>query len=255
MAAREAGGFVACEPDETGPRDQSSVAPESELSADPTKPAPPVDAQATTEKAVDPQEAQHSAWMRAAQAGDADAYRQLLSAIQPRIRGIVRSKIREEAAAEDVVQNALLSIHRGRRTYRAERPFGPWMRAIVRNTIIDHFRDRKRKGDREVELVAEEWADERVESAEGDERLAPELTQALATLPESQREAVTLVQIKGLSVAEAALAAGVSVGALKVRAHRGYRALAKALEGKRIEGEWQSERPVESDGAGPGEKT
>ena len=225
------------------------------MSADPTSPSgtPNEPAKERSSRREDPQEAQQSAWMQAAQAGDADAYRELLSAIQPRIRGIVRSKIRDEAAAEDVVQNALLSIHRGRRTYRAERPFGPWMRAIVRNSIIDHFRDRKRKGDREVELVTEEWADESVESKEGDERLAPELTEALATLPESQREAVTLMQIKGLSVAEAALAAGVSAGALKVRAHRGYRALAKALEGKRIGGEWKSERPAERDADAPGD--
>ena len=199
--------------------------------------------------AVDGEEARQSAWMRAAQAGDADAYRSLLEAIQPRIRSIVRSKIREEAAAEDVVQNALLSIHRGRRTYRPERPFGPWMRAIVRNTIIDHFRDRKRKGDREVELVVEQYADLREESGEPKTQLAPELSAALASLPENQREAVGLIQIEGLSVAEAALKAGVSAGALKVRAHRGYRALAKALDGKREGGEWKSERPVQKEDA------
>ena len=232
-----------------------SVAPESELSADQTSPSG-TPSKTETDRSARPenrQEAQHSEWMQAAQAGDSDVYRQLLSAIQPRIRSIVRSKIRDEAAAEDVVQNALLSIHRGRRTYRAERPFGPWMRAIVRNSIIDHFRDRKRRRDREVELVTEEWADESVESAEGDERLAPELTEALSTLPEGQREAVTLMQINGLSVAEAALAAGVSAGALKVRAHRGYRALAKAREGKRIGGEWKSERLAESDAENPGD--
>jgi RNA polymerase sigma-70 factor (ECF subfamily) len=197
-----------------------------------------------SDPAVEAREAQLTEWMQAAQRGDADAYRRLLEAIQPMIRRIVRGKIRDEAAAEDVVQNALLSIHRGRRTYRAERPFGPWMRAITRNTIIDHFRERKRKGDREVELVVEEFADESARSAEAETALAPELTTALAALPESQREAVTLVQIEGLSVAEAALRAGVSAGALKVRAHRGYRALAKALESARIGGEWRSERPT-----------
>jgi RNA polymerase sigma-70 factor (ECF subfamily) len=116
------------------------------------------------------------------------------------------------------------------------------MRAIVRNTVIDHFRDRKRKGDREVELVVEQYADGREESAEKDTQLAPELSTALASLPENQREAVRLIQIDGLSVAEAALKADVSAGALKVRAHRGYRALAKVLEGQRVEGEWKSER-------------
>ena len=197
-----------------------------------------------------------SAWMQAAQGGDAAAYRNLLTTIQPKIRAIVRGKIREEAAAKDVVQNSLLSIHRGRSTYRAERPFGPWMRAIVRNSIIDYFRERKRRGDREIELVVEEWPDESEPSEVGGEQLAPELAAALAALPQAQREAVTLIQVKGLSVAEAALRAGVSPGALKVRAHRGYRAMRQTLEGAREAGEWQSARaphPIEkktSRGAG-----
>lgn len=200
---------------------------------------------------ADDAEAQLSVWMQAAQNGDAEAYRQLLTTIRPRIRAIVRSRIREPAPAEDVVQNVLLSIHRGRATYRAERPFGPWMRAIVRNSIIDHFRERKRRGDREIELPVEEWADERESAGGENEPLAPELARALAALPDGQREAVTLIQIEGLSVAEAALRAGVSAGALKVRAHRGYRALRKALEGAREEGEWRSARPPPTDGASP----
>ncbi len=188
-------------------------------------------------------EAQLSAWMRAAQRGDGDAYRSLLVTIEPRVRAIVRSQIREQAAAEDVVQNALLSIHRGRRSYRPERPFVPWMRAIVRNSIVDHFRDRKRRGHREVELFEERWADDRSETPESRTELAPELAAALAALPDGQREAVTLIQVEGLSVAEAALRTGVSVGALKVRAHRGYRALRRALEGMRENGEWRSSLP------------
>ena len=227
--------------------DPSAPVTDASSGADPRPAASEPESSATNE-----QELQLTEWMQAAQAGDAEAYRALLEAIQPMIRRIVRAKIRDEAAAEDVVQNALLSIHRGRRTYRAERPFGPWMRAITRNTIIDHFRERKRKGDREVELVVEEFADDHEESAESDTELAPELAAALAGLPENQREAVTLVQIEGLSVAEAALRAGVSTGALKVRAHRGYRALAKALEGARVAGEWKSERPTGATDRGRG---
>ncbi|MGB0619705.1 MAG: RNA polymerase sigma factor [Myxococcota bacterium] len=218
------------------------------MSADERQSGPPPDDRVQANAEREAREAQLTVWMQAAQAGDADAYRQLLETIQPMIRRIVRAKIHDEAAAEDVVQNALLSIHRGRRTYRAERAFGPWMRAITRNTIVDHFRERKRKGDREVQLVTEEFADDHEESAEGEVALAPELTTALEGLPEKQREAVTLVQIEGLSVAEAALRAGVSAGALKVRAHRGYRALAKALEGLRADGQWKSERPSRAAG-------
>lgn len=182
-------------------------------------------------------------WMRAAQGGDRDAYRRLLKAILPRIRGIVRSRIPDAAAADDVIQNALLSIHRGRATFRPERPFLPWMRAIVRNSIVDHFRERKRRGERETALPVEEWPDESGDGA-ATRPIAPELQDALAALPEKQREAVTLVQIEGLSVAEAALRAGVSTGALKVRAHRGYRAMHDALVNERKNGVWRSAEPL-----------
>lgn len=185
-----------------------------------------------------------SAWMRAAQAGDADAYRALLTAIQPKVRAIVFSRIKADASAEDVVQNALLSIHRGRATYRSERPFGPWMRAIVRNAVTDYFRDRKRRGDREIPLPVEDWAKDVSGPDPAKVPLAPELQDALAGLPVKQREAVTLIQVEGLSVAEAALRAKVSVGAIKVRAHRGYRALRKKLEGARREGVWESSEPA-----------
>jgi RNA polymerase sigma-70 factor (ECF subfamily) len=61
--------------------------------------------------------------------------------------------------------------------------------------------------------------------------LSPALSEALSTLPVKQREAVKLLHIDQLSVAEAAARAGTSPGALKVRAHRGYTALRKRLRG------------------------
>ncbi len=63
----------------------------------------------------------------------------------------------------------------------------------------------------------------------GEDALSPELEGALASLPGSQRKAVELLHVEGLSVAEAAERVGVSPGALKVRAHRGYRALRALL--------------------------
>lgn len=192
----------------------------------------------------DPLEVELSMWMQAAQKGDAVAYRKLLMTIQPRIRAIVRGKIHDNAAAaEDVVQNTLLSIHKGRATYRAERPFGPWMRAITHNSIIDHFRERKRRGDRETEFKDEQWSAKNWRTEVSVAPLAPELVAALAALPSAQREAVTLIQVKGYSVAEAALEVGISPGALKVRAHRGYRAMREILEGERSSGQWRSATP------------
>ena len=58
---------------------------------------------------------------------------------------------------------------------------------------------------------------------------------ALGALPTQQREAVVLTKLEGKSVAEAATIAGTTVGAMKVRAHRGYEALRKLLTGAKKE--------------------
>jgi RNA polymerase sigma-70 factor (ECF subfamily) len=154
----------------------------------------------------------------------------MLGELLPVIRRMVRVKLFDSTYVEDVVQNALLSIHRARSTYRPERPFGPWMRAVVRNALIDWFRQSKRRTEREVVTdVIEEHAGAAPTSDLEVRELSPALTDALAALPEKQREAVELIQVQGLSVAEAAVRAGVTAGALKVRAHRGYRALRARL--------------------------
>ena len=59
--------------------------------------------------------------------------------------------------------------------------------------------------------------------------LSAPLVAALDTLPRNQRQAVVLLKLEGLSVHEAARRVGVSPGALKLRAHRGYRALRERL--------------------------
>ena len=168
------------------------------------------------------------AWMTAAQQGDAAAYDKLLAELLPQMRGFVRNRVFDGGAHEDVVQNLFLSIHRARHTYRSERLFTPWLYAVARNAITDYTRARIRRRAREIprDSVGEPVA---TPSLPADERLSPALARALEQLSDTQREAVVMVQLEGLSVAEAAARAGVSPGALKVRAHRGYRALRAKL--------------------------
>jgi len=171
-------------------------------------------------------------WMASAQAGDAAAYEALLREIVPALRVFVGARLRETSAAEDVVQNVLLSLHRARHTYEPSRPFGPWLRTIARNAISDALRARGRRAERETSLPdADRIADLR-EPARGDAPLSARMERALAELPPAQREAVELIHVRELSVLEAATRAGVSVSALKVRAHRGYKALRILLGGR-----------------------
>lgn len=184
-----------------------------------------------THETLEAREARWRAGMSAAQRGDRAAYEKLLHELLPQIRRFVGRRLFDPEGLEDVVQNVFLSLHRARHTYRPERPFTPWLYAIARNAVTDHSRVRGRRLLRERSLedgrVAEPVAAR--EAPPGEARLSPELEEALSGLPPKQREAVVLVQVEGLSVAEAAARAGISVGALKVRAHRGYRLLRARL--------------------------
>ena len=72
--------------------------------------------------------APREAWpalMASAQAGDRDAYTQLLRAIVPVIRAIVRKQIADSVLVDDVIQDVLLAVHRVRHTYDPACPFLP----------------------------------------------------------------------------------------------------------------------------------
>ena len=177
------------------------------------------------------------------QDGDAGAFRELYALVAPRLLGYLVKMSRDKALAGDLLQQTFLKVHRARGAYvRGADPL-PWIYSIARRTFIDEARKRKRAvvrvGDDEVpEIVAgldgatAEQRDERV-----DPELAREALAALDQLPDAQREAVVLTKLDGKSVAEAAAIAGTSVGAMKVRAHRGYEALRKLLGGRNSEPE------------------
>ncbi len=166
-------------------------------------------------------------WMAAAQDGDAACYQKLLSELLPLVRGLVRARMRETDAVEDVVQDVLLSIHTARHTFRPERPLVPWVRAIARNAVIDRARRRARS--RETELQEPDALAATPQDSQ--ETLSPRMQRALDRLPHLQRQAVLLLKVESLSVEEAAARLGISQGALKLRAHRGYRSL-RSLLGK-----------------------
>ncbi len=150
-------------------------------------------------------------WMIAAQAGDGVAFEKLLLALLPYIRRQVARRVGEPAEREDIVQNVLISLHRSRHTYRSERPFGPWLRAVVRNASIDWMRARGRRLRHELSPAVVEVAEPSYEAPlPGEDTLSPGLEGALALLPENQHKAVELLHVEGLSVAEAAEGVGVS---------------------------------------------
>lgn len=176
-----------------------------------------------------------SALMQAAQRGDADSYRILLSEVVPLLRQAVRRRCRNFAApdVEDVVQEVLISVHAARATYDPRRPFLPWLMAIVRNRAADSARRQTRRAQHEqaVEFLPETFPAEPAKNIDG--YGDPEaLLAAIEKLPPGQKQAVRLLKLQEASLKEAAEATGMSVAALKVAVHRAVKALKAAMKGK-----------------------
>lgn len=180
----------------------------------------------------DEDEARWAAYMRASQRGDGEAFEALLKEILPRVRSQVFGRLAGREHAEDVVQNVLLSIHRSRHTYQPARPFKPWLNAVARNAVIDAVRTRRHDW-RHQSFDEHEVPGEEPLFPAASEPISAELESALSRLPDAQREAVELLHIEQLSVREAANKTGVSVGAFKVRAHRGRVRLREILTGRK----------------------
>ena len=174
-----------------------------------------------------------AALMRPSQAGDADAYVQLMEEITPHLRRIVKHQ-RQFLAAEDIedlVQDILLSLHVARATYDPQRPFTPWLLAIARNRLVDNTRRYMRQAAHEVHVddlavsFPGKGTNTNVE-VYGD---PDALKRAVDSLPRGQREAVEMLKLREMSLKEAATATGMSVGALKIATHRAMNALRARL--------------------------
>jgi RNA polymerase sigma factor (sigma-70 family) len=172
--------------------------------------------------------------MAAAQDGDRAAYERLLREIVPYVRAVVFAQHRRPERVEEVVQDVLLAVHRVRHTYDPSRPFRHWLAMIARRRSIDALRRRSRTEAHEVadntayETFADPGANRPSEVYAATERLS----EAIGSLTAPQREAVELLKLHELSLAEASRASGKSIAALKVNVHRAIKSLRKRLQGE-----------------------
>ncbi len=164
--------------------------------------------------------------MKRMQEGDRDACRALLDDVGPTVMRFLRKRMADPNELEDVYQEVFMALYEARRTYEPDRPFEPWLFAIARNVAADHARRHWARA------RWEELTPELPERPHSDPPSAPpDLEDALAKLPTAQREAFSMLKLDGMSLEVAAARAGISVGALKVRAHRAYNALKKIIGG------------------------
>jgi RNA polymerase sigma-70 factor (ECF subfamily) len=161
--------------------------------------------------------------------GEEVAYRALLGDLRLRLEGYFSRRLRRDPdEVDDLVQESLIAIHTRRETYDRAQALTPWVYAIARYKLIDHFR---RAGRRAFAPLEDAFNELRVDDHGAAADARRDVEKALATLPARARSLLTDLRINELSVAEAAARAGMSEGAVKVAAHRALRTLVNRFAG------------------------
>ena len=159
-----------------------------------------------------------------AQSGGADAFEELLA---PHRQALYRYSLRlcdDTEAARDLLQQTVFAAYRGIKLFRGGSLLSTWLIQIARNFWLARRRKELTAPDRMALLRA-------ARSSPFDEQPQPDawlhtkeisliLRDAIQRLSADHREAVVLYDVRGLSMADAATAAGVNRGALKSRLHR-----------------------------------
>ena len=167
--------------------------------------------------------------------GDGAAARVLAARLSPNALGQAYRMLHDRAEAEDVVQEALLRLWRQAPDWRqGEAQVSTWLYRVVANLCTDRLRRRRRSAS--LDDVAEPMDDAPsvANKMQNDARMKA-LSDALASLPERQSQAVALRHLEGLGNPEIAEIMEISVEAVESLTARGKRALAKILAGRKTE--------------------
>jgi RNA polymerase sigma-70 factor, ECF subfamily len=146
--------------------------------------------------------------------GDEEAFARLVAEHGPAARRLARLVLRDASDADDAVQDGLLAAWRSIARFDPRRAFRPWLMRIVLNAARDF---RRRRTVRQTQVLA---GDEASREASPDRQagralLRARLEEALATLPERARVAVTLFDAEGYSHGEIARLLDVPEGTVR----------------------------------------
>ena len=166
--------------------------------------------------------------------GDPGAARELARRLLPRTLAYARRMLGDASEAEDVSQEAMIRRWKQAPDWReGEAKVSTWMWRVVANLCTDRLRRRRMTGLDDAPEVEDEAPSVLQTMVQADRAAA--LEEALASLPDRQRQAVVLRHLEGLANPEIAEIMQIGVEAVESLTARGKRALAARLAGRREE--------------------
>ncbi|MCY3607078.1 MAG: sigma-70 family RNA polymerase sigma factor [Acidimicrobiaceae bacterium] len=167
------------------------------------------------------------------QAGDDEAFAELVREYRPQLLGHARRKLGCPEAAEDAVQEALVRALRAMPRFNGNYLVGPWLHRILSNVCNDEGNRLRREGEKTERFASNDKAlnpPSTIEDELGLDIDDSELADAVDNLSEQYREALMLRFVEELSYEEVAAKAGVSEENARARVSRARNAVRAALK-------------------------
>lgn len=153
-----------------------------------------------------------------------DAYR----AYAPRCKAVAHRILRDDARAEDAVQEAFFALWRHRNGLVARTGgIGPWLYTVTRNAALALLRADSRRVAREERAYVEEPATDPFDEFAAQEA-AGIVRHALSELPAEQRTVLSYAYFGAMTLPQIAERTGAPLGTVKRRAQLGLSKLARA---------------------------
>ena len=176
--------------------------------------------------------------LRRAQRGDPEAFEQLIGPLEQLVWRVCWHYTGNRETAEDCGQEAMLRIWRSLDSYRGDCAVESWVYRIAANCCMDFLRKKKRDRSVSVEPLREKGFDPADLSPGTEEQAVAadehrRLREAIALLPEDQREALVLTQLEKIPYEEAARLLGTTEGTVKSRVNRAKARLREILSEER----------------------
>jgi RNA polymerase sigma-70 factor (ECF subfamily) len=172
------------------------------------------------------------------QSGDPDAFEALVRRHERRVFNLLFRMLGNRQEAEDVAQEAFLSLHRSGHRFRREARFSTFVYRVAANAALNRRRSLGRRRAREEALAEQQQAGIELPSAPRDPEDAASgaeaqahVQAALLELSPDLRAAVVLYDIEGQSYGDIAAALDIPEGTVKSRIHRARSALRERLRG------------------------
>ena len=185
--------------------------------------------------------------------GDTAAFATLVDKYKQPVMNLAWRTLRDETEAEDLAQNVFVQAWKSAERYQATAKFSTWLFTIARNLCLNEIRRRTRHPAESLDQTREDDGEQplfQVEdkrlTAPPDELLRGELErkvdEALDSLPENQRLALTLCRQEELSYEEMAEVLGCSLSATKSLIHRARETLKARLKPYLQTGIWEEKK-------------